>query len=103
MTKPRINPKTRKKNLLRAAMKIARTKGYNLVTQQDVAEHADVTRALISHYFGVHGGLQRAIMDEAVKSHDYKIIAQGLSIGDPVATAAPETDKANAIASMNNS
>ncbi len=78
----RMKPKNRKQLILKAAVKIARKKGYNILTREEVAYRAKVSKALVSHYFGTIEKLRTEIMAYAIENLEYSIIVQGLAIKD---------------------
>ena len=80
--KLRVDPALRKDHILKAAIAVAITKGYNKVTRDDVAESAGVSMGLITHYFTNMNQLRRDIMRTAVKRGIAEIVAQGLTNKD---------------------
>ena len=80
---------TRKLALLDAAMTEARKCGYNRVTREQIAARADCAPGLVSFYFGTMRQMKRAIMSEAIRTHNLPIIAQGLADRHPKAMRAP--------------
>jgi hypothetical protein len=94
----RVNPKLRRKHVLNAALELAKTKGYNVVTRGDIATCAGVSPGLISHYFKSIEALHVVILKTAIKQDIPEIIAQGLTNRDPIAIQAPKELKNKAIA-----
>jgi len=80
----------RRQTILSAALQVAATCGYLRVTRDAVAAAAGCSPALVSHYFGTLVCLHRAIMGEALRTRNLRVIAQGLSHGDRRARNAPE-------------
>lgn len=80
----------RKTELLHAAMIEAKRHGYKNVTRHMIAERACVTPALVPYYFGTMNELRRAIMSEAIRTRELRIVAQGIADGHPKAKRAPE-------------
>ena len=78
VVKLRVDPALRKDHILNAAIKVAKKKGYNKITRDDVAEAAGVSMSLITHYFETMNQLKRDIMRTAVKRGIPEIVAQGL-------------------------
>ncbi len=85
----RLDPKTRKKQVLEAAIKLSERFGYMNIRREDVAREVGVSPALVSHIFGTVPQLKRAVMRHAVRTENYVIILQGLSINDKQALKAP--------------
>lgn len=89
VTRKRIDPEFRQGNILDIAIRLAKTKGYNQITRDDVAAAANVSPALVTHYFTTIGRLRRAVLREAVNRGVLEIVAQGLACEDPIAVGAP--------------
>lgn len=89
--KRRANPALRKEHILRAAVELARERGYKHVTRDSIAAAAGVSVGLVSHYFATMKQLQRDIMRYAVQHGVAEIVAQGLALRDDHARkASPE-------------
>lgn len=76
-------PDDRSKEILSAAVRMARIHGYNHVDRPQIADAAGCSPNLISHYYGTIAKLRRAIVGEAIRTGDLVIIAQGLVAKDP--------------------
>lgn len=80
----------RKKEILNAALRVAeRPGGWKNLTRLAVANEAGCSEALPSVYFGTMNMFRRAIMREAIRVGNHKVIAQGVVNNDPVAMRAP--------------
>lgn len=93
----RLKPKVRRAKILQAALECASKKGYLFFTRTEVAQQADVADALINRYFSTMYQLRRAVMCEAVRQENLKIISQGLVSNDINAQRASKELKARAI------
>lgn len=80
---------TRKAAILLAAMTEAGKHGYDRVTREAIAQRADCAPGLVSHYFGTMPQMKRAIMSEAIRTRNLRIVAQGLTTRHPKAMRAP--------------
>ena len=80
----------RRQSILAAALTVAVRDGYLRTTREAVAIVAGCSPALVSHHFGTLAHLQRAIMGEALRVRNLRVIAQGLAHGDRRALNAPE-------------
>ena len=89
-----------KQRILDAAMIEAAQVGYMRVTRNAIAERAETSRALVSHYFGTMVTMRRAIMSEAIRARHLRIVAQGLLDKHPKAKRAPDELKAAALAEV---
>lgn len=81
-------PDTRPAEILTAALKLARQRGYMLLTRENIADAARCSPATVSHVFGTMPQLRRAIVGEAIRVGDAVVLAQAAAIGDKRAMAA---------------
>ena len=89
-----------KQRILGAAMAEAAQYGYSHVTREAIAQRAETSPALVSHYFGTMVELRRAIISEAIRARHLRIVAQGLLDKHPKAKRAPDELKAAALAEV---
>lgn len=92
----RLEPKTRKQQILTAALKLAATQGYRCITKRGVADSAGIAHGLVGHYWLTMNDLQDDVLREAIRLRRIPVILQGLGVGDPIALAAPEEVKESA-------
>lgn len=85
----RLEPQERRKQLLDTALEVAESVGFENMTIGKVGRCAGCTQQLVSHYYGTREELRNAVMRAAVRRSVYRVIAQGLANGHPVALAAP--------------
>ena len=101
MTKKRLQPEDRKRQILTAAIRVAaRPGGWAKLTRDAVAKEADCAEGLPSKYFGTMISFRRAIMREAIRLGDLSVIAQGLAAGDKCAQKVDESLKRIALATL---
>lgn len=93
-------PDERRQTILSAALQVAVTCGYLRVTRDAIAAAAGCSPALVSFYLGTIPQTQRAIMGEAIRTRNLRVIAQGLSHGDRRARNAPLAIREAAAASL---
>lgn len=91
---------TRKLAILAAAMTEAKHHGYAHVTREAIAARAECASGLVSFYFGTMLHMKRAIMSEAIRTRELRIVAQGIADGHPKAKRAPEELRRAAVASL---
>lgn len=96
----RLKPADRHAVILTAACRLATRVGYNNLSREAVAEAAQCSPGLVSAYFGTMVKLRRAIMGEAIRTRDFKVIAQGLACRDKRALGAPEDLRRQAVESL---
>ena len=75
--------KTKRAELLKHALRVARKHGYKHCSRAQIAEEAGCSANLLNYYFDTLPKLHRAIMGEAIRVVDLDIIAQGLLAKDP--------------------
>lgn len=98
MTSKRLEPKERREQILKAAVDLARDKGYHNLTRDGVAVVAGVSFGLVTRYFGTIDTLKQKVMSAAITLEVPEIIAHGLASGDPIARSAPVALKEKAVA-----
>ena len=96
----RLNPMVRKGEILEAAIKLAKTEGYGHISRRQIADLAGTSPPLITRYFSNMDKLREAIMREAIRIRALHVVAQGLANGCPIAKAAPERVRLDALASI---
>lgn len=89
-----------KTSILAAAVDLAAEHGYQTFTRDQVAALADVAQGAIHYHFGTMNQLRRAVMGEAVRTSNLRIIAMGLVANDPRARKAPEDVRRKAVEAM---
>tara|TARA_R110000851_G_scaffold9579_3_gene35565 strand:- start:8334 stop:8642 length:309 start_codon:yes stop_codon:yes gene_type:complete len=78
----------RKKEILRAAIRVAKAKGYMLMSRDEIALEANCANGSVNRYFGSMEVLRNAVMIKAVADYNLVIIGQGLAMRHPVARKA---------------
>jgi AcrR family transcriptional regulator len=84
----RTQSEHRKNSILRHAVELSRTVGYQQVTRSAIADQAGVSPALVSRYSKTMSQLRRDIMRHAIANEVLEVIAQGLAANDPHARRA---------------
>lgn len=92
----RIEPDARRESILRAALRVAEADNFSNVTRETVANAAEVSLSLVTHYFGSMDLLRNEIMQAAVDEPVLAVLAQGLASRHVIALAASETLKQKA-------
>ena len=98
----RLNKNTRKRQILEAAAILAHSGSYKTVTQTEISRACGVSRGIITYHFYDMNNLRCELMEFAVRTGDLKVLGQGIAMWDPIALAAPDTAKANALALLSN-
>ena len=90
MTTPlRMQPEDRQAAILAAAVQVATDKGYQSLTRDHVAEAAGVSPALVTRYYYHMDLLRAAVLDEAVRQSNVRLVAEGLACGQLAPSAVP--------------
>lgn len=98
VSKNRVHPDLRRGQLLAVATHLAKTVGYQQLTRGEIAELAEVSTGLVSHYFNTIEQLRFSIMKYAVQQEVLEVVAQGLIAQDEQALCAPRALKRKAVA-----
>ena len=77
-----IEPQVRYNQFLDCAMEIAKTKGYNKVTQLEVAKKAKTSGGLMHRYFKNIKNLRAQILKKALETEQIDIILQGIATNE---------------------
>lgn len=81
MTRIRLNPQDRKKQMVEAALVIVRGYGTRALTRVALAAETGTTDGLVNRYFGNRDKLREAIVIEGVERRDARITAWALKDG----------------------
>lgn len=96
-----MKPDARRAQILEKALDLSKQRGYLAITRHLVADAAEVSPALVSHYFAGMDGLRSEIMRRAVKLECLPVIAQGTLNRHPVAMRASRALRDKALAAWN--
>lgn len=96
----RLNPDKRYKQLLKSAVSVAETSGFNDMTHQAVAVHAGVCKATVFKYFQTIFKLREEVMKVAITEELLPIIAAGVVARNETALSASDNLKEKALASV---
>lgn len=89
MNNCRKSTKLRREEILKIAMAIAIKSGLPAVSGTAIAKRMGVSRPAVAYHIPNVQALRDDVMREAVTSEILSLIAHGLSVGNPIATAAP--------------
>jgi AcrR family transcriptional regulator len=96
----RLQPDDRVTDLLTVALQVARTEGFNALTRKRVAQAASVSPGLVTHRFLSTDLMRDAVMTEAVRVADLRVVADGIALRHVGALAAPLEMQQAAIAEL---
>lgn len=96
----RLAPDVRSGQILAAAVKLAKAKGFAALTRDSIAEEAQVSTGLVSNYFGSMDDMRNEVMKVAVRDEILPIVAQGIVANNRFAKRAPVTLRQRALASL---
>ena len=103
MRRMRLKKEIRQGHILEVMARLSHGgKSYTQITQGEIAREANISRGSITYHFDDMGNLRRELMGFAIRTGDLKVLGQGIALGDPIALAAPESAKANALALLSN-
>lgn len=96
----KLEARERIAQILKAALELAKRRGYNCITRDEIAERAGVPSSLIAYHCGTMDNLRRDLMREAIRTECLPVIAQGLAVRDRHALKAPEDLRRRALQSL---
>lgn len=79
-----------KSDILKAAVRLAKSKGFRNFSRDDVATAAETATGTVSYHYRGMTGLRRAVMQYAIDNEVLEVIAQGLAERHVLALKAPE-------------
>ncbi len=98
-TYERKDPEIRRKEILDAAVEVARDLGYLKTTHSRIAATVCVSPSLVRKYFESKSKIRDAVMSEAVRLEILDIVLQGIAAKDPIVHEAPAALRAAALES----
>lgn len=98
VVKVRVAPDLRREHLLSAAVELAKRRGYQMLTREDVAAAAGVSPSLVSHVLGTVDDIKREVMERAITAGVVVVVAQGIFVKDPIASKASDSIRQEAAA-----
>lgn len=96
LKKGRTTKDVRKKSLTETALQVAIRDGFANISLLAIANEAEVSRGLVTHYLGTLTDIKRTVMRAAIAQRNAEIVMQGLAVGDIHAKKADDTLKAEA-------
>jgi AcrR family transcriptional regulator len=84
-----MQPQARKELILDEAIQLSIRIGYNSITRDLVAERMGIASGLVGKYYPRMHNLRVAIMEAAINREILEILAQGLTVNDPLALTIP--------------
>jgi len=98
MTHVRKAPDERRKQIIKAFVELAEKNGYQTVTREQVADLIDVSPALVTRYFNASMvELRNEAILHCVNFGNDRVVAQALTVNDPIAINNVSKDKKNKI------
>jgi hypothetical protein len=91
------SPEQRRANLISLGLSYARETHYRTVPIKQICADEGVSHTLVFHYFAAAAAFHDAILKLAVESPDLRVLAQGLADHNPIAQAAPDALKRQAL------
>src|SRR5574340_1004797 len=83
MTSKYMTSKQRRRSIVEAALAEAESHGYAHVTREQIAQRAQCAPSLVTLHLGTMVELRRAVMSEAVRARNLRVIAQGIVDDQP--------------------
>lgn len=96
----RMKRAERREQLLRFAIEWAEEEGYKAIEHKKLATRVGCTGGTVQRFFRTVVQLRNAVLQEALITKNYKIIAQGLAVNDPFLDGISDAIKAKAAAAL---
>ena len=93
----KMSSEDRKLQILQHAMKLSEIHGFTGFSSLDIAKSVGIGHPLIFHHFGTMNNLRADLMRLAVSNRNMLVLAQGVVARNPIALAAPESLKKQAL------
>jgi len=100
MNNKRMKPEARSEEIVAAGLRLAKANGWKSLTRDGVATEAGVSFAMVNVRFGTMTQLKRAVMREAIRREELRVIAQGYVSDDPTALKIDSELKTRALQSL---
>ena len=100
MNNCRKSTELRREEILKIAVEIAIECGLPAVSGTAISKRMGVSRPAVAYHARSMPALRDDVMREAVASGILSLIAHGLSVGNPIATAAPAKLRRRAVESL---
>lgn len=85
MTRIRLDPVDRKKQMTEAALVLAERYGIKALTRVAIAAETGTTDGLVNRYFGTRDKMRQAIIREGVERKNVRVVAWAMKQGfEPV-------------------
>lgn len=81
MTRIRMNPDDRKRQMVEAGLVLVRTYGVKALTRVALAAETGTTDGLVNRYFGNRDNLREEIIIEGITRKDARVLAQAIKSG----------------------
>ena len=103
MQRQRLAPQERRLQIINGFITVAVKQGYQTVTREQVANELKVSPALVTRYFKDSMDILRdEVVNHAIATNNYKIVAQALAVRDPLALNASKSLREEAAALLLN-
>lgn len=96
----RMNPDSRREQILSAALHEAERVGFANVCRKAIADRAGCSPGLVRHYWGTLPQLHRAIMGEAIRADNARVVAQGIVAKHPRCNKLNSDEKQRILSSL---
>lgn len=89
-----------KERILDVAYSMALDDGFSCLKRDDIAAKAGIALGSVNHHWKHVALLRNAVMERAVANKDLKLIAEGITAGEPAAVSAPQELRLKALTSL---
>lgn len=96
----RLSSEDRKRQILQHAMRLSEKQGFTGFSAPDIAKSVGCGHPLVFHHFRSMDLLRADLMRLAIKERNLTVVGQGLVARNPIAIAAPESVKKQALSHL---
>jgi len=93
MSREKLTQEQRKKQILETAIRIAEEKGYQNITRQEIAQSIGIAPSYVNFYFNTARVMRDAVLTEAIRIENLRIVAQASLTKDTSWEISPELRK----------
>lgn len=93
MSREKLTQEQRKKQILETAIFLAEKKGYQNFTRQEIADKIGISPSYVNFYFNTAKIMKEAVLNEAIRTENLRIVAQASLTKDTSWGISPELRK----------
>jgi AcrR family transcriptional regulator len=92
--------RTRKEDILAAALRLSARHGYMRVTREVIAEACNIAPSAVSYHYKTMAQLRRDVVRHAIQKRALAVVGQAIAAKDPHASRVPDDLRKAALAAL---